>query len=129
MPWAKCRGAIVDLGAWLRNLGLERYEAAFRENAIAADVLRDLTDQDLEKLGVLLGDRRRLLRAIAGLDGAPPPDSAPAAASAPAKSPAKAAPTTIVPAAEASGETPNVVKLRSNHAAPLRADLANEGLA
>ena len=56
---------IVDLGAWLRSLGLERYEAAFRENAIAADVLRDLTDQDLEKLGVLLGDRRRLLRAIA----------------------------------------------------------------
>ena len=60
----------MDIGRWLRSLGLERYEAAFRENAIDADVLRDLTDQDLEKLGLLLGDRRRLLRAIAALDGA-----------------------------------------------------------
>lgn len=60
----------MDIGEWLGNLGLERYNAAFRENAIDTDVLRDLTDQDLEKLGVLLGDRRRLLRAIAALDGA-----------------------------------------------------------
>ena len=57
----------MDLAAWLRSLGLDRYEAVSRENAIAADVLRDLTDQDLEKIGVLLGDRRRLLRAIAEL--------------------------------------------------------------
>ena len=60
----------MDIGSWLRSLGLECYEAAFRGNAIDADVLRDLTDQDLEKLGVLLGDRRRLSRAIAVLDGA-----------------------------------------------------------
>jgi len=46
----------MDIWGWLRSLGLERYEGAFRENAIAGDVLRDLTDQDLEKLGVLLGD-------------------------------------------------------------------------
>jgi hypothetical protein len=59
---------MMDLGAWLRSLGLERYEAAFRENAIAPDVLPELTDQDLEKIGVLLGDRRRLLRAITQLD-------------------------------------------------------------
>ena len=58
----------MDLGGWLRSLGLDRYEAAFRANAIDADVLCDLTDQDLEKLGVLLGHRRRLLRAIAALD-------------------------------------------------------------
>ena len=51
------------------EFGLERFEAAFRENAIDADVLRDLTDQDLENLGLLLGDRRRLLRVIAALDG------------------------------------------------------------
>jgi SAM domain (Sterile alpha motif) len=44
----------MDIGGWLRSLALERYEAAFRENAIDADVLRELTDQDLEKLGVLL---------------------------------------------------------------------------
>jgi hypothetical protein len=55
----------MDLGAWLRSLGLEQYEAAFRENAIDPSILPDLTDQDLEKLGILLGHRRKLLRAIA----------------------------------------------------------------
>ena len=55
----------MDLGGWLRSLSLEQYEAIFRENAIDDTVLPDLTDQDLEKLGVLLGHRRRLLRAIA----------------------------------------------------------------
>ena len=39
--------AIMDIGGWLRSLGLERYEAAFRENAIEADLMHDLTDQDL----------------------------------------------------------------------------------
>jgi SAM domain (Sterile alpha motif) len=73
----------MDIGEWLGNLGLERYNAAFRENAIDTDVLRDLTDQDLEKLGVLLGDRRRLLRAIAALDDG----SAAASSPAPVKSP------------------------------------------
>jgi len=56
----------MDLGAWLRSLGLEQYEAAFRENAIDETVLPDLTDQDLEKLGVLLGHRRKLLRSESG---------------------------------------------------------------
>ncbi|HJY50843.1 MAG TPA: SAM domain-containing protein [Stellaceae bacterium] len=73
----------MDIGEWLGNLGLERYNAAFRENAIDTDVLRDLTDQDLEKLGVLLGDRRRLLRAIAALDDG----SAAASSPTPVKSP------------------------------------------
>jgi hypothetical protein len=67
----------MDIGGWLRSLGLEQYEAAFHANAVDADVLRDLTDQDLEKLGVLLGHRRKLLRAIAVLDGALAPASAP----------------------------------------------------
>ena len=58
----------MDLGGWLRSLGLEQYEAAFRENAIDLSVLPDLTDQDLEKLGVLLGHRRKLQRAIANLE-------------------------------------------------------------
>ena len=58
----------MDLGDWLRSLGLGQYEAAFRENAIERSVLPDLTDQDLEKLGVLLGHRRKLLRAIADLE-------------------------------------------------------------
>jgi class 3 adenylate cyclase/predicted ATPase len=58
----------MDLAGWLRSVGLGQYEAAFRENAIDLSVLPDLTDQDLEKLGVLLGHRRKLLRAIAELD-------------------------------------------------------------
>src|SRR6516162_987467 len=60
-------GAAMDVGGWLRGLGLDRYEATFRDNAIDADVLADLTDGDLEKLGLPLGDRKRLLKAIAGL--------------------------------------------------------------
>ena len=58
----------MDVASWLRSLGLEQYEATFRDNAIDDSVLPDLTDQDLEKLGILLGHRRKLLRAIAGID-------------------------------------------------------------
>jgi class 3 adenylate cyclase len=58
----------MDVASWLRNLGLEQYEATFRENAIDFSVLPDVTDQDLEKLGVLLGHRRKLLRAIVNLE-------------------------------------------------------------
>src|SRR5690242_4937636 len=58
----------MDIGGWLRSLGLERYEQAFRENRIEADVLPSLTVEDLKDLGVtLVGDRRRLLDAIAAL--------------------------------------------------------------
>ena len=58
----------MDVGNWLRNLGLECYEAAFREKAIGAEVLHQLTAEDLKDLGVAtVGDRRRLLAAIAGL--------------------------------------------------------------
>ena len=62
----------MNLRVWLRSLGLGRYEKKFRENKIDSDVLADLTDRDLEELGVPLGDRRRLLRAIAEL-AAPEP--------------------------------------------------------
>jgi class 3 adenylate cyclase len=57
----------VDIGAWLRDLGLDRYEQAFRENDIASAVLPELTDRDLKDLGVSLGHRRLLLKAIADL--------------------------------------------------------------
>ena len=57
----------MDLGEWLRGLGLGQYETTFQENGIDAEVLSDLTDSDLEKLGVLMGHRKRLLKAIAGL--------------------------------------------------------------
>ena len=52
---------------WLKALGMSEYLPVFSENRIDFAVLRDLTDQDLRELGVVLGDRRKLLRAIAGL--------------------------------------------------------------
>ena len=57
----------MDIGAWLRDLGLQQYEQAFRENAVDVATLPDLTESDLEKLGVLLGHRKRMLAAIARL--------------------------------------------------------------
>jgi predicted ATPase/class 3 adenylate cyclase len=58
----------MDVGGWLRRLGLEQYEAAFRENKIDDTVLPSLTAEDLKDLGVgFVGHRRRLLDAIAVL--------------------------------------------------------------
>ena len=57
----------MDIEKWLHGLGLQQYVTAFRDNAIDAEVLPELTDADLEKLGVLLGHRKRLLKAIAAL--------------------------------------------------------------
>jgi class 3 adenylate cyclase/tetratricopeptide (TPR) repeat protein len=57
----------MDVATWLRSLGLERHEAAFRDNLIDMDVVPELTENDLEKLGLALGDRKRVLKAIAGL--------------------------------------------------------------
>jgi SAM domain (Sterile alpha motif) len=53
---------------WLRGLGLEEFEAAFRENKVDAAVLPKLTAEDLKDLGIAaVGDRRKLLEAIAAL--------------------------------------------------------------
>ena len=58
----------MDIGGWLRSLGLERYEAVFRENEINEKVLPNLTAEDLKDLGVsIVGHRRTLLDAIAAL--------------------------------------------------------------
>jgi class 3 adenylate cyclase/predicted ATPase len=57
----------MDLGGWLRGLGLEQYEAAFRENAIDDTVLPDLTEEHLREIGMPLGARIKLLKAIAAL--------------------------------------------------------------
>ncbi|MGA6928293.1 MAG: adenylate/guanylate cyclase domain-containing protein, partial [Pseudolabrys sp.] len=59
----------MDVGGWLRNLGLGQYESAFIKNAIDTDVLPELTEGDLEKLGVPLGDRKRLIKAIKAMAG------------------------------------------------------------
>jgi class 3 adenylate cyclase len=74
----------MDLGGWLRSLGLGQYEAAFRENAIDDTVPPNLTAEDLKDLGVgIVGHRRKLLMAIAALRTdtsakAPPTDASPA---------------------------------------------------
>jgi class 3 adenylate cyclase len=57
----------MDVAAWLRDLGLGQYEGRFRENEIEADILPELTEADLEKLGLPLGPRKRILKAIANL--------------------------------------------------------------
>jgi class 3 adenylate cyclase len=60
----------MDVGEWLRSLGLERYETAFRENEIDETVLASLTHENLKELGVTaLGHRLKLLDAIAALRG------------------------------------------------------------
>jgi class 3 adenylate cyclase len=68
----------MEIAAWLRSLGLERYGPAFRENEIDFDVLPDLTESDLVTLRLPLGPRRKLLKAIAELrEGTPPSPAAP----------------------------------------------------
>jgi hypothetical protein len=58
----------VDIAAWLRELGLERYEDAFQENEIDAEILPKLTADDLRDIGVTtVGHWRKLLESIAAL--------------------------------------------------------------
>src|ERR1700679_1357861 len=60
--------AVVDVPSWLRDLGLERYEATFRENDVDAELLPKLTADNLRELGITsFGHRHRLLEAIAAL--------------------------------------------------------------
>src|SRR5499426_2721480 len=59
----------MDVSAWLQNVGLGKYAPAFIENAIDFDVLPELTEDDLEKLGMTLGDRKRFIRAIKAMSG------------------------------------------------------------
>jgi len=60
---------MTGIAEWLASIGLGEYAQRFGENAIDLSVVRDLTEQDLKDLGVLLGHRRKMLRAIAELRG------------------------------------------------------------
>jgi class 3 adenylate cyclase len=93
-----------EIADWLEKLGMSEYAQRFAENRIDFSVLRDLTDQDLKDLGVVLGDRRKILRAIADLNDVsetttlrPRPASTPSVAAMPHP-----------PVAEASGERRHV---------------------
>jgi class 3 adenylate cyclase len=82
----------MDVGGWLRSLGLDRYEAAFRDNEINERVLPRLTQEDLKEIGVgPVGHRRMLLEAIAALHadkgGSAPCADAATTSSAPSISP------------------------------------------
>ena len=61
-----------QIADWLKTLGMSEYAERFAESDIDTSVLRDLTDQDLKELGVSLGHRRKMLRAIAELAGVAP---------------------------------------------------------
>jgi hypothetical protein len=67
-PWTSAGGFAISASA--------KYEAAFRDNAIDEQVLRDLTAEDLKEIGATDGDRRKLLAAIAEL-AAPSPSAEP----------------------------------------------------
>jgi hypothetical protein len=67
-----------EVSGWLDKLGMSAYAKRFAENGIDISVLRYLTDQDLEKIGVLLGHRRKILAAISELVGGAPVPSQPA---------------------------------------------------
>ena len=100
-----------QIADWLEKLGMSEYAQRFAENRIDFSVLGELTDQDLKELGVVLGDRRKMLRAIADIDGidknAP---AAPAKATAARRTPVASEPIPtatrppISAAAEVSGE-------------------------
>ena len=83
----------MDVAAWLRGLGLEQYEPAFRDNRIDAEILPKLTVEDLKDIGVaIVGDRRKLLEAIAALrEGASSSPAAHEIAAAPAAAPSSEA--------------------------------------
>ncbi len=96
-----------QIADWLEKLGMSEYAERFAENRIDFLVLRDLTDQHLKDLGVVLGDRLKLLRAIAKLDDT-------SAAAAPAPPPATALPPTAALRAEAVGERRQVTVMFSD---------------
>ena len=66
-------GQELDLAAWLRALGLERYAPALLDAEVTREILPELTDADLRELGLPLGPRKAVLKAIRGLAGPPAP--------------------------------------------------------
>ena len=91
-----------EISQWLEKLGMAEYVERFAENRIDLSVLGELTDQDLKELGVVLGDRRKILRAIAELDGSSPAIATGAGAA--AATPSVATPAPSVPATQTAGE-------------------------
>jgi class 3 adenylate cyclase/predicted ATPase len=96
-------GAAMDVGEWLKGVGLGQYEATFRAHDIDIDVLPDVSEADLEKIGLPLGARKRLMKAIANLRPAEslpttlsPERSRPLAAPSPPRPDAERRPITVM---------------------------------
>ena len=68
MPVVGMGPPMQQVADWLERLGMSEYAQRFAENGIDFSVLPDLTDQDLKDLGVALGHRRKMLRAIDALE-------------------------------------------------------------
>jgi class 3 adenylate cyclase len=86
------------IAEWLKKLGMSEYAERFADNRIDdVSILRDLTDQDLKDIGVPLGHRRKILRAIAELDGPEATTAPPAAARAPPSRPVPHSPPVTAP--------------------------------
>ena len=67
----------MELKQWLEDIGLGQYVEVFEENEVTLDLARDLNNEDLKDLGMLvLGHRKTLLRAIDALSAAPEPNVA-----------------------------------------------------
>ena len=73
--------AMQQIADWLEKLGMSEYAERFAENRIDFSVLPELTDQHLKDLGIALGDRLKMLRAISALEAASP--TAPVTSTAP----------------------------------------------
>jgi class 3 adenylate cyclase len=86
----------MNVAQWLNAIDLGQYEAVFREHEIDAGVLRDLVEADLEKIGVPLGHRKRLLKAIAALGTAETPAKPPSPAPASSLATAERRPITVM---------------------------------
>ena len=71
-------GGTMEVALWLHSLGLQQYEDTFRRNAIGVDVVPDLTDEHLREMGLPVGHRLKLLKAIAALRAGPASLSGPA---------------------------------------------------
>ena len=86
-------GFLKSFAHWLSEIGLESYAAVFSENKVDFDVLRLLNESDLRELGIALGDRKRILQAVAKLESADAVEARLAPVTKPASTPAALSPT------------------------------------
>ena len=120
----------MDIAQWLNGIGLGQYETLFREHEIDADVLVDLTEADLEKIGVPLGHRKRLMRAIASLSGSGPSHKRRAIAAVRSRAPAAASRPPATPRRRAAADHRDVLRSRrldGSRGAARRRGLAQSG--